>query len=512
MDLYLILGDQLSHKLLAGANQSQDRILMLEVKAEGSYVPHHPQKIALILSAMRHFAQELQAQGWQVEYVKLDDAANTQSFTSEVRRAVERLAPARLICTMPGEYRVLQMMQDWMQALGVAVEIREDTRFICPLPQFEQWLGNRKQARMELFYREMRKKTGLLMNDDGTPAGGAWNYDSDNREPYREGRLLLPTPPAFTPDAITEEVLALVAQQFPHHFGSLTPFRWGVTKAQAEQAFASFLRERLSQFGRYQDAMVSGADFMFHSLISPYLNIGLLDPLELCRQAEAQYHAGHAPLNAVEGFIRQILGWREYVRGIYWAKMPDYANLDYFSNTRSLPAFYWDDRKTDLHCLSECIRSTRQNAYAHHIQRLMVTGNFALLAGIEIKQITDWYLSVYTDAFEWVELPNTLGMIMYADGGFLGSKPYAASGKYINRMSDYCQSCRYNPDELLGEQACPLNALYWNFLDQNEPKLRQNPRMGVILASLNKMPADKRAKIRAQALAFLDQVAPHSPP
>lgn len=456
--LRFVLGDQLSPDLssLSDFDPRGDLVLMVEVVDECTYVRHHPKKIAFVLAAMRHFAAGLRARGIEVDYVKLDDPGNSGSFRGELGRAVDRHRPERVVVTEPGEYRVLADMEGWQQALGVPVEIRADTRFLCPRGEFARWAGGRKVLRMEHFYREMRRRSGLLMGPDGKPVGGQWNYDRENRKSLPKG-LETPQPRVFEPDATTREVLDLVAARFGDHFGELEPFRFAVTAEQAEAAFEGFLATALERFGDYQDAMRSGEDTLFHSVIGLYLNVGLLDPERVCRRVEQAYAAGEAPLNAAEGYIRQILGWREFVRGVYWLKMPAYAESNALAAGRPLPAFYWTG-DTEMSCLRACIDQTRREAYAHHIQRLMVTGNFALLAGIDPAAVDAWYLVVYADAFEWVQLPNTHGMALYADGGVLGSKPYAASGKYIDRMSDYCVSCRYDVKQTLGEDACPFNA------------------------------------------------------
>ena len=471
---------------------------MVEVSVEARYVPHHKQKIAFLLSAMRHFAQDLRAEGIEVDYVKLDDPTNSHSFTGELTRAVARHRPHAVVVTEPGEWRVWQMMQDW--DLGCPVDIRPDDRFFCSRGEFSSLTHARKTGRMEFFYREMRRRTGLLMRDDG-PEGGQWNFDPENRKSLPRGHR----PPArtrFAPDATTREVLTLVATRFGHHFGDLEPFGWAVTRSDALQALDHFITDCLPSFGDYQDAMKTGEDFLYHSLISPYLNCGLLTAREVCTRAETAFHSGAAPINAVEGFIRQILGWREFVRGIYWAEMPGYAQTNYLNATRDLPALYWTGQ-TPMRCMEECIGTTRRHAYAHHIQRLMVTGNFALLIGVAPAQIEEWYLAVYADAYEWVELPNVHGMVMHADGGRLGSKPYAASGAYIDRMSDYCKGCAYDPKVKLGPKACPFNYLYWNFLIQNAGTLSPNPRMALPYRTLSNMPPDQKAEISRSSAAFL---------
>lgn len=505
--LRLILGDQLSRQIssLRDLDARSDIVLMVEVHDETVYVRHHRQKIALTLSAMRHFARSLREEGVTVDYVTLDAPGNAGSFTGELRRAVQRHAPDRVAVTEPGEWRVWEQMRQWQTLCGVPVEIREDDRFLCSRQEFAQWAGSRRQLRMENFYRYMRRKTGWLMRD-GQPEGGQWNYDRQNRKPLPRN-IALPPPYRFAPDAVTRETLALVADRFSDHFGELEPFGWGVARTQALQALDRFLSGSLPFFGDYQDAMRSGETFLFHSALSPYLNLGLLLPAEVCLGALEAYRRGTAPLHAVEGFLRQIVGWREYVRGIYWLKMPAYRETNYFQADRPLPSFYWTG-DTDMRCLKEAIETTRRHAYAHHIQRLMVTGNFALLAGIAPQEVEEWYLIVYADAYEWVELPNTHGMALHADGGVLGSKPYAASGAYIDRMSDYCSRCVYDPKARTGPDACPFNYLYWNFLMAHEIRLKPNPRMSLPYQSLARLSLEERERIRRQAEAFLSSLSP----
>jgi deoxyribodipyrimidine photolyase-related protein len=506
-----ILGDQLSPAIssLDGADPADTRILMMEVAEETSYVRHHKKKIAYILSAMRHHAQALREAGWQVDYVALDDPETTGSFTGEVARAVARHAPERIVVTEAGEFRVQAMLESWETLFGLPVEIRADTRFLAGHAEFEAWAARRKQLVMEYFYREMRRKYDLLI-DDGEPTGGRWNFDKENRKPATAD-LLMPRPLSFAPDRVTRDVLALVAERFVANPGTLDGFDFAVTAEDAAAQADIFFAHALPQFGDYEDAMLTGERFLWHSILSPYLNSGLLLPEDLCRRAEAEYRAGRAPLNSVEGYIRQILGWREYMRGIYWHEGPTYVDRNFFGNTRALPAWYWTG-ETDMHCLAEALGQTLETAHAHHIQRLMVTGNFALLIGADPRQVHLWYLEVYIDAYEWVELPNTLGMSQYGDGGLLGSKPYAGSGKYIDRMSDYCRHCRYDVTKRVGEDACPFNALYWDFLVRNRDKLGSNPRLGMPYRTWDKMAAKSQAETRAQAAAFLENLDATGPP
>ncbi|MGP9821352.1 cryptochrome/photolyase family protein [Salinarimonas sp. NSM] len=500
--LRLLLGDQLTRAIssLTDLDADADVVLMVEVAEEATYVRHHKQKIAFLFSAMRHFARELVQEGIAVDYVRLDDPENAGSFSGELARAVARHAPDRVVVTEPGEWRVLEAMRDWREELAVPVEIREDNRFLATKAEFAAWAGEKKQLRMEFFYREMRRKTGLLM-EGRDPAGGQWNFDAENRKALPKG-LRVPPRRRFEPDAITREVLDLVARRFGDHFGDLEPFGWAVTRADALDALRSFLGEALPTFGDYQDAMKTGEPFLFHAVLSPYLNAGLLTAEEVCRAAEREWREGRAPLNAVEGFVRQIIGWREYVRGLYWLKMPGYAQTNALAAGRPLPDLYWTG-ETQMNCLAQCVGDTRRHAYAHHIQRLMVLGNFALLAGLAPAEVEEWYLVVYADAYEWVELPNVHGMILYADGGIMASKPYAASGAYIDRMSDYCRACIYDPKVKDGAGACPFNYLYWNFLIENEARLAGNPRVAMPYRTLAKMSAERRAAIRADAARFL---------
>ncbi len=499
--LVLVLGDQLSHDVAAlrAADRDTDVVVMAEVMAEGTYVAHHPQKIALILSAMRHFAQELRDAGWTVAYSRLDDPGNGQTIASELFHYARDHEASGILATRPGEHRLIGILE----GLPIPTHVLEDDRFIASHADFDGWAEGRKSLRMEYFYRGMRKATGLLM-DDGEPCGGQWNFDHDNRQPakadlFREG------PPSFTPDAVTEEVLDLVAQRFPDHFGTLRPFRWAVDRDGALTALAHFIDKSLPDFGTYQDAMLEGDPTLAHALLSAYMNTGLLSPMEVCRAAEAAYRAGRVPINSAEGFVRQILGWREYMRGVYFREGPDYTASNFFGHDRALPALYWG-APTRMACLSAAVAQTRDMAYAHHIQRLMLTGSFALLAGVAPQEVHEWYLSVYIDAYEWVEAPNTLGMSQFADGGLLGSKPYISSGAYINRMSDYCGGCAYRVRDKTGEDACPFNLLYWHFLDRHRDRLAGNSRLSRVYANWDRMEHGHKRHVIADAGRFLERL------
>ena len=473
---------------------------MAEVRDEATYVRHHKKKIAFLFSAMRHFAEELRAAGWRVAYGRFDDPETAGSIPGELLRRAAEFGADEVLATRCGEWRLRAALLD----CPLTVRVLPDNRFVANPEEFQTWAEGRKQLRMEYFYRDMRRKTGLLMEGDA-PEGGKWNYDQDNRKPARAD-LFMPAPMQHRPDPITEEVLDLVERAFPDHPGSLRPFWFATDAAGARQARTHFMTEVLPRFGDYQDAMLRGERFLYHSVLSVYINAGLLDPLETCRMAEACYRAGAAPLNSVEGFVRQILGWREFVRGIYDLKGPDYVTGNHLGATRDLPSFYWDG-DTDMACMKEAIGQTLEEAYAHHIQRLMVTGTFAMLAGIDPHQVHEWYLAIYADAYEWVEVPNVIGMSQFADGGIVGSKPYAASGAYINRMSDYCGDCAYSVNARTGAGACPFNPLYWDFLIRNREALGSNPRMGQMYRTWDRMAPTTQEDLRrtaAQILARLD--------
>lgn len=498
--LVLVLGDQLTLDVAAlkAADKARDVVVMAEVMGEGTSAPHHPQKIALILAAMRKFGAGLEAEGWRVAYSRLDDPENAQTISGELLRRAAEFGAAQVLATKPGEWRVLRDLEQ----LPVPVRVLQDDRFICSEAEFAAWAAGRKQLRMEWFYREMRRKTGLLMEGD-QPAGGQWNFDHDNRKAAKAD-LLRPRPRNFAPDAVVEDVLDLVEARFSH-FGRLRPFRWATDRAGALAALAEFVAERLPRFGEEQDAMLEGEAFLSHAVISPYLNIGLLRPLEVCLAVKAAWQAGRVPIAAAEGFIRQVIGWREYVRGIWALTGPEYLERNALGHSRALPGVYWG-AETGMACMKAAVGQTRDTGYAHHIQRLMVTGNFALLAGVNPAEVHEWYLSVYVDAFEWVEAPNTLGMSQFADGGLLGSKPYVSSGAYIDRMSDHCGGCRYRVKEKAGERACPFNLLYWHFLVRHREKLKANPRMGQMYRVWDGMAAEHRQAVLAGAEAMLGRL------
>jgi deoxyribodipyrimidine photolyase-related protein len=493
--LVLVLGDQLSPGLsaLRAADKAVDIVVMAEVLAEASYVPHHPKKIAFCFAAMRKFAIWLQQQGWTVAYTRLDDPDNAGSIVGELLRRAAEFAAVEVMATEPGEFRLITALQD----CPIPVHQFADDRFIASHAQFEGWAEGRKQLRMEYFYRDMRRLTGLLMDGD-QPAGVQWNYDHDNRKTTKS--MPFAGPLQFVPDKIVQEVLDIVAARFGRNFGDLTPFWFATDAVQAQAQLDHWLEHGLPHYGDFQDAM-----FMYHSLVSFYINAGLLDPLDVCRRAEAEWQAGRAPLNAVEGFIRQIIGWREYMRGIYFLSGPDYVHRNVLSHSGRLPALFWG-APTKMACVGAVVAQTKAEAYAHHIQRLMVTGNFALLAGVDPYQVHEWYLAVYADAYEWVEAPNVIGMSQFADGGLLGSKPYVSSGNYIDKMSNYCGGCAYKVKDKTGPDACPFNTLYWHFLDRHRDRFAANPRMGNMYGTWDRMDAGKRGVILAEAGAWLERL------
>ena len=499
-NLVVVLGDQLNldASALADFDPAQDAIWMAEVMEESTHVTSSKQRSTLFLSAMRHFAETLKSQKWPLHYTRLDDAHNAGTLADELDKAIQTLHPQQLVMTAPGEWRVLQSLRGMAKKHHLPLEVRDDTHFFSTVREFAEHAKGRKQLRQEFFYRELRQKTGILM-DGKKPIGDQWNFDEDNRGSFgKAGPGILPPPTRFEPDAITLDVMQLVNDKMAKHPGNLHSFGWPVTRTQALAALDSFIQHRLPSFGLYQDAMWEGEVWLYHSHIASALNLKLLNPREVVSAAEKAYQDGHVPLPAAEGFIRQILGWREYVRGIYWTQMPEYLERNQMQAHAPLPAFYWTGN-TDMACLRDAITQTLNHGYAHHIQRLMVTGLYALLLGVDPKEVHAWYLGVYVDAIEWVELPNTLGMSQFADGGVMASKPYVASGKYIDRMSNHCKGCRFNPALATGDTACPFTTLYWDYLNRHVDVLAKNPRMLMQLKNLNRLSPEAREEIASQA-------------
>ncbi len=501
-NLVIVLGDQLDPDAAAfdDFDPAQDAVWMAEVAEESTHVWSVKPRIALFLSAMRHFAQRLRSLGRSVHYTPLDAPDNRGTLAHELDATLRRLSPQRVLMTAPGDWRVLQSIKATVAQAGLPLEIREDRHFYGTVREFAAYAKRRQGLRLEYFYREQRLAHGVLLTPERQPEGGHWNFDHDNRAAFgRDGPGWLPERSRFEPDDITREVIALVDTRFADHPGDLRSFAWPVTRDQAQLALQRFIAERLPLFGRYEDAMWPGEPWLYHSQLSAALNLKLLHPREAVQAAEAAYRAGHAPIEATEGFIRQILGWREYVRGIYWTQMPGYLDHNALDAQQDLPAWYWTG-ETDMACLREVITQTLQHGYAHHIQRLMVTGLYAMLLGVQPQQVHKWYLAVYVDAVEWVELPNTLGMSQYGDGGLMTSKPYAASGNYIQRMGGPCAQCRYDPSRSTGENACPYTTLYWDFLMRHADRLSRNTRMKAQVQNSTRFSDDQRTAVQQRAV------------
>ncbi len=501
--LVVVLGDQLDLDASGfdGFDARVDAVWMAEVDEESTHVWSSKPRTAVFLSAMRHFALALQAAGRGLHYTHLDSPGNCGSLGAQLQADIERLRPAQLVMTAPGDWRVLQAIKGVAQANGLALDIREDRHFFVSVREFAAHAKGRKSLRMEYFYREQRQRHRVLMQGD-EPVGGQWNFDADNREAFGvAGPGTVPPRTGFEPDEITREVIAVVNTRFAQHPGALDGFAWPVTRAQALQALQAFIEQRLPLFGRYQDAMWPGDPWLYHSHLSAALNLKLLHPREVVAAAEAAHRDGLAPLASVEGFVRQILGWREYVRGVYWTQMPGYAERNALDANENLPAWFWTGA-TDMACLRDALAQTLTHGYANHIQRLMVTGLYALMLGVQPKQVHAWYLAVYVDAVEWVELPNTLGMSQYADGGVMGSKPYIATGKYIQRMSPHCQGCRYDPAERSGDSACPFTTLYWDFLMRHEAVLARNPRVALQVKNVARLTDAQKQAVTERAAAI----------
>ena len=504
--LVIVLGDQLNHDSAAfdGFDALTDVVLMVESREESTHVWSHKARTALFLSAMRHFAIELQSKQVRVDYRRLD-VHRDETLQAGWLAAIEMHQPESIVCVEPGDMRVWQALNVTAAKAKLPLDIRTDRHFMCSREAFSKWAGTSKSLRMEFFYRNMRREHDVLMEGEkkDLPLGGQWNFDSDNRKSFgRSGPGFLPQPPQFAHDEITRDVLVLVAREFADHPGLLENFNWPVKRAEALIALKSFIDERLDAFGPHQDAMWAGMTFGWHSLLSTSLNLKLLDPREVIAAAEAALHVRKLDLAGVEGFIRQILGWREFMRGVYFLDMPAMKTDNHFGHKNALPKWYWTG-DTGMNCLKQTVTQTLEYGYSHHIQRLMITGMFGITAEIEPQQLCDWYLAVYVDAVEWVELPNTAGMALFANGGRFTSKPYVASGAYVKRMSNYCQGCRYKPEIKSGSGACPMTTLYWNFLDGHKKTFAANPRTSLMVKNLTRMSDAERAAIRVDARQML---------
>ncbi len=516
--LIVVLGDQLDLDAAAfdGFDAGADAVWMAEVAEESTHVWSSKPRTAMFLAAMRHFALALQARGRRLHYTRLDAPDNAGSLAAQLQADITRLKPARLVMTAPGDWRVLEAIKAVAATSGLPLDIHEDRHFFSSIVEFAAHARGRKSLRMEYFYREQRRRHDVLMQGE-EPVGGQWNFDADNREAFgAAGPGAVPPRTVFEPDALTREVIGLVDTRFAHHPGRLDSFAWPVTRAQALQALQAFIQERLPLFGRYQDAMWPGDPWLYHAHLSAALNLKLLNPREVVAAAVAAHRDGHAPLAGVEGFVRQILGWREYVRGVYWTQMPGYLERNALDAQEDLPGWFWTGT-TDMACLRDALKQTLEHGYANHIQRLMVTGLYTLMLGVQPRQVHAWYLAVYVDAVEWVELPNTLGMSQYADGGVMGSKPYIATGKYIQRMSPHCKGCRYDPAQRSGESACPFTTLYWDFLMRHEAALARNPRMALQVKNVARLTDPQKQAVHERAAAIRRgevgveaRVAPHA--
>ncbi|MFO7808990.1 cryptochrome/photolyase family protein [Guyparkeria sp.] len=511
--LLVVLGDQLNadSALFDDADPAQDAIWMAEVAGEATHVWSHQSRIALFLAAMRHFAADRRVDGWRVDYRELPERAEEDTLPTleaALVDAIGRLRPEQVIWVCPGDYRLRQGLKAAVEDAGVPAEERPDRHFLVEESWFAGWAAGRKSLRMEHFYRAQRRRLGVLMDGD-QPLGGKFNFDADNRRSFdARGPGLVPEPARFMPDQVTREVIERVSGRFADHpggeHGALSHFDWAVTPAQAEQALEDFIEQRAQGFGDYQDAMWTDAPWLYHSRLSAALNLKLIDPRRVIAAVEYAFQEGRMPLAAAEGFIRQVLGWREFVRGLYWWAMPDYARGNALEAQEELPGFYWQGRMPGgepiaMTCLDQALDQTLTLGYAHHIQRLMVTGLFAQLLGVRPQAVHEWYLAIYVDAVEWVELPNVIGMSQYADGGVMASKPYVASGRYVQRMSNYCAHCRFDPGEALGESACPFTTLYWDFLLRHRERFARHPRTALQWKHVERIDAERADAIHGQA-------------
>ena len=497
--LALVLGDQLDPTYLVtlGLRPEHDTLLMVESRPASEMPASHVQRSALFLSAMRHYARDRTKEGWRVLYHDLRDPTASDEIPAAIPAALQESGADSVACIEPGSWRLLRSLEKVCATAGTPLRIEADPHFLCTHEEFSAWAAGRKSLVMEYFYRDQRRRHNILVDDKGKPEGGSWNFDKENRKSFRTAPNI-PARRRIQPDAITKEVLRDLRELLPDLPGSAKSFGWPVTRPQALQHLADFVNDHLAVFGDYQDAMWEGQPTLHHSLLASALNLKLLDPREVIAAAVKAWEEGAAPLNAVEGFVRQILGWREFMRGVYFFAGEDYAERNELKEVGALPSLYWDG-KTDMACLADALRNVHDNAYGHHIERLMVTGNFAMMAGIEPQQVLNWYLGMYADAVEWVTTPNTIGMALHADGGLVGSKPYAASGRYIQRMSNHCKGCRYDPKARSGETSCPFTVFFWDFLDRHEAKFRKNPRMSMMLRNLERIGEAERAEIRIRA-------------
>jgi len=502
--LRLILGDQLNgqHSWFTSPDPEVS-YLMMEMRQETDYVKHHIQKVVGFFLAMRHFAKELRLLGHRVHYLTLDDPTNTQSLTAQLQLLIEKEGIEKFEYQLPDEFRLDQLLQSTCASLGIPCQAVDTEHFLTSREFLNDFFKGKKTFLMETFYREMRKKYQVLM-DGKEPVTGQWNYDQENRQSLKDKSLLKK---AYTHPKQVSELCAMLEKSGVKTIGNIDveQFPWPTSRQESLEVLSYFCEELLEHFGAYQDALTTWDPFLFHSRLSFSLNSKMLSPLEVIQTVEAYWrdHQEAIGLAQVEGFIRQILGWREYMRGIYWAKMPEFAQLNFFGHERKLPDWFWTG-KTKMNCLHQSITQSLDLAYAHHIQRLMVTGNFALLAGIHPDEVDQWYLGIYIDAIEWVEITNTRGMSQFADGGIVGTKPYVSSANYIKKQGNYCSSCAYQADKKTGEGACPFNSLYWHFHARNRELLEKNPRIGMVYRTWDKM--GNQQELIDQAEHYLERI------
>tara|TARA_B000000565_G_scaffold255889_1_gene238756 strand:+ start:909 stop:2435 length:1527 start_codon:yes stop_codon:yes gene_type:complete len=498
--LLLLFWDQLYDPKIISVHCNPSKIYLISHLSTARHKKNHKKKLSFLWAAQSAYAQELKDKKYKVIFQPLEDSLSDGSWVDELKRVVKESKIAKIYYFEPSEWHLKNDLEKALNLLKIESECFADPKFICSTEDFSEWARNQKSLLMENFYRRMRSNQNILMDGD-KPINGKWNHDHDNRKPLPKD-YKPSSHKSFSPSTETKKVINFVEKNFSTHLGNSNGFNWGVTRTEAKQHLKAFIKDHLPYFGDYQDAMSEQHAFIHHSLLSQYMNVGLLDPLEICQEVEKAYYKEKLPLNSVEGFIRQILGWREYMRGVYWLKMPGYDESNFFNSKRKLPSFYWT-ADTDMNCLKQSIQNTIDHAYAHHIQRLMITANFATLAEINPAEVNEWYYVVYIDAFEWVQLPNTHGMGLFADGGVLSTKPYVSSGSYINRMSDYCKNCKYDVKKRTGKDACPFNYLYWHFMDKHKKKLKGNPRMRIPYMGLGKVESEL-GQINQEAENFLN--------
>ncbi|WP_074724021.1 cryptochrome/photolyase family protein [Flavobacterium frigoris] len=504
--LRLVLGDQLNsnHSWFKAVDDSVTYVMM-EIRTETDYASHHIQKVVGIFSAMRSFSKELKLNKHNIIYINLVDVNNLQSFENNIENLISKHNFTHFEYQLPDEFRVDEALKNLCKVIAISSSIADSEHFFTTRNELEHFFEGKKTFVMENFYRMLRKKHNVLM-EGNQPLTGKWNYDSDNRKKLPKNHK--PTPPLVFNNTVSE-VLDEINKTDIKTIGNIDAvnFVWPINREQSLQLLDFFLVECLPLFGSYQDAMSSNEWSLYHSRLSFSMNLKMISPQEVIDKAIKEWESrpNEIEYNQLEGFVRQIIGWREYMRGIYWLKMPEYASMNFFNNQEKLPDWFWTGN-TKMNCLKDAINQSLNFAYAHHIQRLMITGNFALLAGIHPDELDAWYLGIYIDAIEWVEITNTRGMSQFADGGIVGTKPYVSSASYINKMSHYCGSCFYNKQLKTGEKACPFNSLYWNFYDKNEDKLAKNPRIGMMYNVWKKMEPEAKAALLEQADYYLKKI------